>query len=33
MIEEKSLKLENAVTVGIINGRQNENQSKEYMDE
>ncbi len=33
MIEEKSLRLENAVTVGIINGRQNENQSKEYMDE
>ena len=33
MIEEKSLKLENAVIVGIINGRQNENQSKEYMDE
>lgn len=33
MIEEKSLKLENAVTVGIINGGQNENQSKEYMDE
>ena len=33
MIEEKSLKLENAVTVGIINGRQDENQSKEYMDE
>ena len=33
MIGEKSLKLENAVTVGIINGRQNENQSKEYMDE
>ena len=33
MIEEKSLKLEKAVTVGIINGRQNENQSKEYMDE
>jgi GTP-binding protein HflX len=33
MIEEKSLKLENAVTVGIINGRQNVNQSKEYMDE
>ena len=33
MIEEKSLKLENAVTVGIINGRQNENQLKEYMDE
>ena len=33
MIEEKSLKLENAVTVGIINGRQSENQSKEYMDE
>ena len=33
MIEEKSLKLENVVTVGIINGRQNENQSKEYMDE
>ena len=27
MIEEKSLNLENAVTVGIINGRQNENQS------
>ena len=33
MIEEKSLKLENSITVGIINGRQNENQSKEYMDE
>jgi GTP-binding protein HflX len=33
MIEEKSLNLENAVTVGVINGRQNENQSKEYMDE
>ena len=33
MIEEKSLNLENAVTVGVINGRQNENQLKEYMDE
>ncbi len=33
MIEEKSLNLENAVLVGVINGRQNENQSKEYMDE
>lgn len=33
MIEEKSLNLENAVIVGVINGRQNENQSKEYMDE
>jgi len=33
MIEEKSLSLENAVLVGIINSRQDENQSKEYMDE
>jgi len=33
MIEQKSLILENAVIVGVINGRQNENQSKEYMDE
>ena len=33
MIEQKSLILENAVIVGVINGRQNENQSREYMDE
>ena len=33
MIEEKSLTLENAVLVGVINSRQDENQSKEYMDE
>jgi len=33
MIEEKSLHLENAVLVGVINGRQDETQSKEYMDE
>ena len=33
MIEQKSLIFENAVIVGVINGRQNENQSKEYMDE
>ena len=32
MIEKKSLILENAVIVGVINGRQNENQSREYMD-
>ena len=33
MIEQKSLILENAVIVGVINGRQNDNQSREYMDE
>jgi GTP-binding protein HflX len=33
MIEEKSLTLENAVLVGVVNSRQDENQSKEYMDE
>ena len=33
MIEQKSLILENTVIVGVINGRQNENQSREYMDE
>ncbi|MGA1775922.1 MAG: GTPase HflX, partial [Flavobacteriaceae bacterium] len=33
MIEEKSLILENAVLVGVINSRQDENQSKEYLDE
>ncbi len=33
MIEQKSLILENAVIVGVINGRKNENQSREYMDE
>ena len=33
MIEQKSLILENAVIVGVINGRQNDNQSSEYMDE
>ncbi len=33
MIEEKSLSLENTVLVGVINSRQDENQSKEYMDE
>jgi len=33
MIEEKSLILENAVLIGLINGKQNLNQSKEYMDE
>src|SRR6056300_693380 len=33
MIEEKSLSLENAVLVGVINSRQNEEQSKEYLDE
>ena len=29
----ESLILENAVIVGVINGRQNDNQSREYMDE
>ena len=33
MIEQKSLILENAVIVGVINGKQNDNQSREYMDE
>ena len=33
MIEEKSLSLENALLVGVINSRQNEEQSKEYLDE
>ncbi|MDA9587930.1 GTPase HflX [Flavobacteriaceae bacterium] len=33
MIEEKSLTLENAVLVGVVNSRQDENKSKEYMDE
>ncbi len=33
MIEEKSLDLEKTVLIGIINGRQDENQSKEYLDE
>ena len=33
MIEEKSLLLENTVIVGIINSRQDETKSKEYMDE
>ena len=33
MIEEKSLSLENAILVGVINSRQNEEQSKEYLDE
>ena len=33
MIEEKSLTLENAVLVGVVHSRQDENQSKEYMDE
>lgn len=33
MIEEKSLHLENAVLVGVINGRQDDTHSKEYMDE
>ncbi len=33
MIEQKSLILENAVIVGVVNGRQNDNQSREYMDE
>ena len=33
MIEQKSLILENAVIVGVINGKQNDNKSREYMDE
>tara|TARA_B100001059_G_scaffold73116_1_gene70454 strand:- start:12981 stop:14201 length:1221 start_codon:yes stop_codon:yes gene_type:complete len=33
MIEAKSLTLENTVIVGIINSRQDETQSKEYLDE
>ena len=33
MIEAKSLNLENTVIVGIINSRQDEIQSKEYLDE
>lgn len=33
MIEEKSLSLENTVLIGVINSRQDESQSKEYMDE
>ena len=33
MIEQKSLILENAVIVGVVNGKQNDNQSREYMDE
>ena len=33
MIEAKSLTLENTVIVGIINIRQDETQSKEYLDE
>jgi GTP-binding protein HflX len=33
MIEQKSLILENAVIVGVVNGTQNDNQSREYMDE
>jgi GTP-binding protein HflX len=33
MIEEKSLHLENAVLVGVINSRQDDTHSKEYMDE
>ena len=33
MIEAKSLTLENTVIVGIINSRQDEIQSKEYLDE
>ena len=33
MIEQKSLILENTVIVGVVNGRQNDNQSREYMDE
>jgi len=33
MIEQKSLILENAVIVGVVNRRQNDNQSREYMDE
>src|SRR5210317_2365701 len=33
MIEEKSLSLENAVLVGVINSRQGEEKSKEYLDE
>ena len=33
MIEEKSLDLEKTVLIGIINGRQDQNQSKEYLDE
>ena len=33
MIEAKSLTLENTVIVGIINIRQDETQSKQYLDE
>lgn len=33
MIEEKSLRLENTLVVGVVNSRQNEEQSKEYLDE
>ena len=33
MIEEKSLSVENTVLVGVINARQNVEQSKEYLDE
>ena len=33
MIEEKSLEVEKTVLVGIINNRQNVDQSKEYLDE
>ena len=33
MIEEKSLEFEKTVLVGIINFRQDEVQSKEYLDE
>ena len=33
MLEKKTLSVENTVIVGIINAQQNEDQSKEYLDE
>ena len=33
MLEKKALTVENTVIVGIINSQQNEDQSKEYLDE